>query len=62
MLRLIQAVVLLSLMFLTAFAAPPKVGEKAPPFILPSATGASVALKDYAGKSKVVLMFYRGDW
>lgn len=49
-------------MLLTAFAAPPKVGEKAPSFSLPSATGASVALKDYAGKSKVVLMFYRGDW
>jgi hypothetical protein len=60
--RLIHSFVLLSLMILTAFAATPKVGEKAPQFSLPSASGATVALKDYAGKSKVVLVFYRGDW
>lgn len=51
------------LVFVTAaFAATPKVGDKAPQFALPSATGAPVALQDYAGKSKVVLVFYRGDW
>jgi peroxiredoxin len=40
----------------------PKVGDPAPQFSLPSTRGASVALKDYLDKSKVVLVFYRGDW
>ena len=40
----------------------PKPGEAAPAFSLPTATGSSVALKDYTGKSKLVLVFYRGYW
>lgn len=48
-------------MTMTAFASTPKVGDVAPPFSLPSASGATVSLKDYAGR-KVVLVFYRGYW
>jgi peroxiredoxin len=44
------------------FAEVPKVGEPAPKFSLRSATGETVSLVDYAGKSKVVLVFYRGYW
>jgi peroxiredoxin len=62
MMRLSKSLVMLSLMILTAFAATPKVGEKAPLFSLTSAKGTAIALKDYAGKAKVVLVFYRGDW
>jgi peroxiredoxin len=29
---------------------------------LPTATGSTVALKDYAGQSNLVLIFYRGYW
>ncbi len=46
---------------MTALASTPKVGDPAPMFSLPSASGATVSLKDYAGK-KVVLVFYRGYW
>jgi peroxiredoxin Q/BCP len=55
-----RAAVLL-LLAMTAFGATPKVGDAAPQFSLPGATGATVSLKDYAGK-KVVLVFYRGNW
>ena len=44
------------------FGAPPKVGDRAPGFSLQSAAGTNVALKDFEGKSKVVLVFYRGYW
>jgi cytochrome oxidase Cu insertion factor (SCO1/SenC/PrrC family) len=40
----------------------PKSGSAAPQFSLPAADGATVVLKDYAGKSKLVLVFYRGYW
>jgi hypothetical protein len=43
------------------FASTPKVGDVAPTFSLPSASGATISLKDYAGR-KVVLVFYRGYW
>ncbi|MBI3950255.1 MAG: redoxin domain-containing protein [Acidobacteria bacterium] len=46
----------------SAAGSTPKVGDPAPAFSLPSATGSTVALKDYAGKSNVVLIFYRGYW
>jgi len=36
------------------------IGKKAPPFSLPSTSGANVALKDFAGR-KVVLYFYPKD-
>jgi hypothetical protein len=45
-----------------ALGAVPKVGDRAPEFVLPSTGGDNVALKDYAGKSNLVLVFYRGHW
>ena len=62
MLRLIKTFTLLSLLALVAFAETPKVGDRAPEFSLPSQAGKTVALKDYAGKSKLVVVFYRGSW
>ena len=38
------------------------VGLKAPNFNLSDTNGKMIALADYAGKKKVVLMFYRGAW
>ena len=38
------------------------VGLKAPDFNLPDSDGKIKALADYAGKKKVVLIFYRGSW
>ncbi|MBI3653655.1 MAG: redoxin domain-containing protein [Acidobacteria bacterium] len=62
MFKAMPAMALLSLMLLPAFGETPKVGQKAPDFNLPSTNGASVALNDYAGKAKLVLVFYRGYW
>ena len=45
-----------------ASGAVPKAGDRAPGFSLPASQGTAVALKDYLGKSKVVLVFYRGYW
>jgi hypothetical protein len=53
---------ILFLVLTAAYASPPKVGERAPDFSLPTAAGSTIALKDFAGKSKVVLVFYRGYW
>ena len=39
-----------------------RVGERAPDFTLPDATGRPVTLADYRGKKPVVLVFYRGYW
>ena len=36
-------------------------GMKAPQFILPASTGGNVSLKDFRGKSNVVLYFYLQD-
>jgi peroxiredoxin Q/BCP len=47
---------------MTALAATPKIGDRAPEFSLPSADGKTVALKDYKGKKKLILVFYRGYW
>jgi peroxiredoxin Q/BCP len=47
---------------MTAQAATPKIGDRAPQFSLPGADGRTVALKDYAGKKKVIIVFYRGYW
>jgi peroxiredoxin len=47
---------------LSALAATPKVGERAPAFALTDANGQTVSLGDYAGKSKLVVVFFRGDW
>ena len=38
------------------------VGAKAPDFNLPDSDGEMIALADYAGKQKVVLVFDRGEW
>ncbi len=38
------------------------VGERAPDFTLPDATGRPVSLADYRGKKPVVIVFYRGYW
>ena len=62
MVKGIKLFFILSLLVFSAIAATPKIGDKAPQFALPSATGSTIALKDYVGKSKVVLVFYRGDW
>jgi peroxiredoxin len=47
---------------MTALAALPKIGDRAPQLRLPAADGKTVELKDYAGKKKVILVFYRGYW
>jgi hypothetical protein len=39
-----------------------RVGERAPDFTLPDASGRRVSLADYRGKKSVVLVFYRGYW
>ena len=39
----------------------PKEGTKAPEFTLPSSEGKEISLKDYKGKSRVVLYFYPKD-
>jgi hypothetical protein len=39
-----------------------KVGEPAPDFTLPDATGAAVSLASFRDRSPVVLVFYRGYW
>ena len=52
----------LLLLVATVLAGPPKVGEPAREFTLPSSTGSSSSLKGYAGKSNLVLVFYRGYW
>ena len=39
-----------------------RVGERAPDFTLPDATGRPVTLADYRGRKPVVLVFYRGYW
>ena len=38
------------------------VGERAPDFTLPDATGRPVSLTEYRGKKPVVIVFYRGHW
>jgi peroxiredoxin Q/BCP len=38
-----------------------KVGEKAPDFSLPDQSGRTVSLKDFAGKTAIVLYFYPKD-
>jgi hypothetical protein len=39
-----------------------RVGEAAPDFTLPNATGGSVHLADLRARGPVVLSFYRGRW
>jgi len=37
-------------------------GQRAPVFTLVSDAGADVSTSDFAGKSKLVVVFYRGYW
>ena len=37
-------------------------GQQAPQFTLVSASGGDISLSDFAGKTKLVLVFYRGYW
>jgi peroxiredoxin len=60
--RIVKAYLLSILLGVVALASVPKVGDPAPQFSLASTKGTNVALKDYAGKTKVVLVFYRGYW
>lgn len=60
--RMLNSLILAGLLAVLATGALPKVGDPALSFGLPALSGATVALKDYAGKSKVVLVFYRGYW
>jgi peroxiredoxin len=62
MLSTLRSFGLLCLLALVAAGSTPKAGDPAPQFSLPAATGQPVSLKDYAGKSKLVLVFYRGYW
>ncbi len=39
-----------------------EIGERAPDFVLPDATGAKVALSDRLEAGPVVVSFYRGAW
>ena len=39
-----------------------RVGQKAPDFALPNASGQSVRLADLVARGPVVLSFYRGRW
>lgn len=47
---------------LPAAATTLRVGEAAPDFTLPDATGAPVTLASYRDRTPVVLVFYRGSW
>ena len=58
----IKVLLISTLLVIVAQAAAPKVGDRAPQFSLLSTKGQSVGLKDYSGKTKVVLVFYRGYW
>lgn len=60
--RTVKILVLSSLLAIVVSAELPKVGDRAPQFSLPSNRGTSVALKDFIGKNKIVLVFYRGYW
>ena len=60
--RSIKTFTLIALLALVAFAETPKIGDRAPAFTLTSHTGKTVALKDYVGKSNLILVFYRGYW
>lgn len=41
---------------------PPSIGDMAPDFTLPAATGGEVTLSQFRGDRPVVLVFYRAFW
>jgi peroxiredoxin len=59
---MLKSIVLSLMIAFVALGETPKIGERAPQFSLPAATGSTVSLSDYAGKSKLVVVFYRGYW
>jgi hypothetical protein len=61
-LLMLKSLVLSLMIVFVATGETPKIGARAPQFSLPSATGSTVSLSDYAGKSKLVVVFYRGYW
>jgi hypothetical protein len=62
MIRIVRLATPGLLLAATLLAGPPKPGESAPGFTLPSSSGSTVSVKDYAGKLNLVLVFYRGYW
>jgi peroxiredoxin len=46
----------------SATAAGPNVGDRAPDFTLPATTGASISLGQFRGKRVVLLEFYGADF
>ena len=52
------ALAVLGLATANAFAAEPKVGDKAPEFSLPGSDGKTYNLNDFKGKSAVVLAWF----
>ena len=51
-----------ALLAASAIAAAVEVGQSAPDFNLPATTGTNVSLKDYRGKSWVLIEFYGADF
>jgi peroxiredoxin len=45
-----------------AQGAVPEVGGHAPAFTLPDSTGVPRSLAGLAGRGRLALVFYRGDW
>lgn len=60
--RILMSFLVVPVLAAAALGSLPKVGDRAPAFSLPAAGGSTVSLKDYAGKSNVVVLFYRGYW
>ena len=52
---------LASLLLLPGVALPVEVGEQAPDFTLPSTLGAPISLRQFRGKTHVLLEFYVRD-
>jgi len=60
--QIVKGFLLSIFLVVVALGSVPKVGDPAPQFSLPSTKRSTVTLRDYAGKNKVVLVFYRGYW
>ena len=58
---LIVSTTLASLLLVTGVALPVAVGEQAPDFTLPSTTGEPISLRQFRGKTHVLLEFYVRD-
>lgn len=52
------ALIFLGAVSITAQSAPPKEGDKAPPFTLKGSDGKEYSLKDFKGKKVVVLAWF----